>query len=620
MLLLLALLCRGVAAAQSVQRARWWLDNEPQPVTSVTSFASIDVSLEELQPGLHTFSTMVQDDEGHWSHAVSHYFVLVSSDDVASHSLARCQYWIDSDFAGAKMSNVAGGAATVDIDVTALRPGLHYVTVRSQDNAGRWSPPVAHYFAIISPDEAGSHTLTRYEYWLDDDYAGARSGNLANGLATVDIDVTALRPGLHYVTVRAKNEAGSWSPPVAHYFAIISPDEAGSHTLTRYEYWLDDDYAGARSGNLANGLATVDIDVTALRPGLHYVTVRAKNEAGSWSPPVAHYFMLISADDASAKDVSACRYWIDGDNDNPVTSAVTAGMLNLDLDISSLKSGIHTITCLVQDDRGRWSVPTTCYFMVLGNEALHHALLVGYEYWFNSAPRIQVAVTPAQMLHMDDIVVPIKNVVPNKIAGYRFDVPSLTALVPDDVLFGLQVIDEDGNLSGARVDTIPMDVPLPVPLQLLKHRVPVTHAAPAAGTIQGYHVVNLGADCIVTVIVEGADVKADFFDGQGNQLEVTKTVQDGTTTYRLQPPAGNLYVLTYDAAGEASENTVEAIIDIHGDVNNDGEVSVADITLLVSLVMGGEADEDTRVRADVNLDGEISVADVTALVAIVMAQ
>ena len=360
--------------------------------------------------------------------------------------------------------------------------------------------------------------------------------------------------------------------------------------------------------------------MTALRPGLHYVTVRAKNEAGSWSPPVAHYFMLISADDASAKDVSACRYWIDGDNDNPVTSAVTAGMLNLDLDISSLKPGIHTITCLVQDDRGRWSVPTTCYFMVLGNEALHHALLVGYEYWFNSAPRIQVAVTPAQMLHMDDIVVPIKNVVPNKIAGYRFDVPSLTALVPDDVLFGLQVIDEDGNLSGARVDTIPMDVPLPVPLQLLKHRVPVTHAAPAAGTIQGYHVANLGADCIVTVIVEGADVKADFFDGQGNQLEVTKTVQDGTTTYRLQPPAGNLYVLTYDAAGEASENTVEAIIDIHGDVNNDGEVSVADITLLVSLVMGGEADEDTRVRADVNLDGEISVADVTALVAIVMAQ
>ena len=548
MLLLLALLCRGVAAAQSVQRARWWLDNEPQPVTSVTSFASIDVSLEELQPGLHTFSTMVQDDEGHWSPAVSHYFVLVSSDDVASHSLARCQYWIDSDFAGAKMSNVAGGAATVDIDVTALRPGLHYVTVRSQDNAGRWSPPVA------------------------------------------------------------------------HYFAIISPDEAGSHTLTRYEYWLDDDYAGARSGNLANGLATVDIDVTALRPGLHYVTVRAKNEAGSWSPPVAHYFMLILADDASAKDVSACRYWIDGDNDNPVTSAVTAGMLNLDLDISSLKPGLHSITCVVQDDMGRWSVPVTHLFMVLAGDALREPLLVGYEYWFNSAPRIQVAVTPAQMLHMDDIVVPIENVVPNKIAGYRFDVPSLTALVPDDVLFGLQVVDEDGNLSGARVDTIPMDVPLPVPLQLLKHRVPVTHAAPAAGTIQGYHVANLGADCIVTVIVEGADVKADFFDGQGNQLEVTKTVQDGTTTYRLQPPAGNLYVLTYDAAGEASENTVEAIIDIHGDVNNDGEVSVADITLLVSLVMGGEADEDTRVRADVNLDGEISVADVTALVAIVMAQ
>lgn len=477
MLLLLALLCRGVADAQSVQRARWWLDNEPQPVTALASFGSFDVPLQGLLPGLHTFSAMVQDSENRWSPAVSHYFVIMSPEAASARSLTECQYWVDADFAGARTSAMsAGNVVGVDLNVASLRPGLHSVSVRARDNGGRWSPVVSHYFVIVSPEAAAATQATQ------------------------------------------------------------------------------------------------------------------------------------------------CRYWMDGDNANPVTAAMTDGALHLDADLAALKPGLHSITCVVQDDMGRWSVPVTHLFMVLAGDALREPLLVGYEYWFNSAPRIQVAVTPAQMLHMDDIVVPIENVVPNKIAGYRFDVPSLTALVPDDVLFGLQVIDEDGNLSGARVDTIPMDVPLPVPLQLLKHRVPVTHAAPAAGTIQGYYVANLGADCIVTVIVEGADVKADFFDGQGNQLEVTKTVQDGTTTYRLQPPAGNLYVLTYDAAGEASENTVEAIIDIHGDVNNDGEVSVADITLLVSLVMGGEADEDTRVRADVNLDGEISVADVTALVAIVMAQ
>ena len=550
MLLLLALLCRGVADAQSVQRARWWLDNEPQPVTALASFGSFDVPLQGLLPGLHTFSAMVQDSENRWSPAVSHYFVIMSPEAALARSFSKCQYWVDADFAGAKTSAMNGGnVASVDMDVKSLKPGLHAVSVRAQDDGGRWSPAVSHYFVIMSPEAALARSFSKCQYWVDADFAGAKTSAMNGGnVASVDMDVKSLKPGLHAVSVRAQDDGGRWSPVVSQFFVIMSPEAA------------------------------------------------------------------------AATHAAQCRYWIDGDNTGAVTTAMTGNALHVDKALSGLKPGIHTITCLVQDNMGRWSVSVTHFFVVLDSDVLREAMLVGYEYWFNSAPRIQVAMTPAQMLDMDNIVVPIENVVPNKIAGYRFDVPTLTALVPDDVLFGLQVVDDAGNLSGARIDTISMDVPVAVPLVQLRHRQPVTHAAPAAGTIQGYQVAHLGADCIVTVVVEGTDVKADFFDGQGNQLEATRTVQDGVTTYCLQPPAGNLYVLTYDAAGDASENTLEAIIDIHGDVNNDGEVSVADITLLVSIVMGGEVEDETRVRADVNLDGEISIADVTALVAIVMAQ
>ena len=53
-----------------------------------------------------------------------------------------------------------------------------------------------------------------------------------------------------------------------------------------------------------------------------------------------------------------------------------------------------------------------------------------------------------------------------------------------------------------------------------------------------------------------------------------------------------------------------------GDVNNDGEVSVADVTLLVNYILG-LGDIDTSV-ADINEDNAISVSDVTLLVNIIL--
>ena len=53
---------------------------------------------------------------------------------------------------------------------------------------------------------------------------------------------------------------------------------------------------------------------------------------------------------------------------------------------------------------------------------------------------------------------------------------------------------------------------------------------------------------------------------------------------------------------------------IIGDVNGDGEVSIADVTMLVSLVV----DQSSNERSDVNQDGETGIADVTTLVNMLM--
>jgi len=54
-----------------------------------------------------------------------------------------------------------------------------------------------------------------------------------------------------------------------------------------------------------------------------------------------------------------------------------------------------------------------------------------------------------------------------------------------------------------------------------------------------------------------------------------------------------------------------------GDVNGDGEVTVADVTTLIDFILGHhQLDVDT---ADVNRDGEVTVADVTAIIDIITA-
>ena len=53
-----------------------------------------------------------------------------------------------------------------------------------------------------------------------------------------------------------------------------------------------------------------------------------------------------------------------------------------------------------------------------------------------------------------------------------------------------------------------------------------------------------------------------------------------------------------------------------GDVNGDGQVTIADVTALVNIILGKS--EDELGMADVNGDGPVTIADVTALVNIIL--
>ena len=57
-----------------------------------------------------------------------------------------------------------------------------------------------------------------------------------------------------------------------------------------------------------------------------------------------------------------------------------------------------------------------------------------------------------------------------------------------------------------------------------------------------------------------------------------------------------------------------------GDVNGDGEVSIADINLVIGIILGSEVDESVLQNADVNGDGEVTIADVNVIIDVIVSR
>ena len=116
---------------------------------------------------------------------------------------------------------------------------------------------------------------------------------------------------------------------------------------------------------------------------------------------------------------------------------------------------------------------------------------------------------------------------------------------------------------------------------------------------------RLGAtknDYPITASLLGKDIPCGMWGASGGNAFMIET---GSYKITLNAFARTLKVEKWSGGGN-----------IQGDVNGDGEVSVADVTMLVSLVMSQSSNE----RSDVNGDGETGVADVTMLVSILLAK
>ena len=309
-------------------------------------------------------------------------YLLLLSVQLAIAQTARYEYWLDNDYNARVTSTNVPEDITLDVDVSNKKPGLHYFSFRAQSTDGQWGGMSRYYFFIRESADDDASDMTKYEYWLDKDY---EHRTIVNGEASeipLTLDISSLKPGIHYFTFRAQGKSGQWGGMSRYYFFIRESAEDDASYMAKYEYWLDKDY---EHRTVVNGEASeipLTLDISSLKPGLHYFTFRAQGKSGQWGGMSRYYFFIRESAYDGTSYMEKYEYWLDKDYEHRTIVNGEASDILMTLDLSSLKPGLHYFNIRAQGKSGQWGALSR--YMVYLSEPLSNVNLSSVEYMIDN--------------------------------------------------------------------------------------------------------------------------------------------------------------------------------------------------------------------------------------------
>lgn len=118
----------------------------------------------------------------------------------------------------------------------------------------------------------------------------------------------------------------------------------------------------------------------------------------------------------------------------------------------------------------------------------------------------------------------------------------------------------------------------------------------------------------LNVTITGATADDDLQvtpESSWTEYTVNLTAANGAVGIKFATSSKRAYIDDIKLVAAATEPEV-----LLGDVNGDGEVTIADVTALVNILLG--KDNSNRDAADVNEDTDVTIADVVALVKMIL--
>ena len=413
-------------------------------------------------------------------------------------------YWLDDNHTAAQTITQTTNKLDATVDVASLSPGMHTLFVRAKKNTGGWtSPKATHFFKVLNP------TTVKTSYWFDDNEDNHFNVDKVNG-ETFAIDVSHLSDGTHTLHVRMEGE-GATSATVSNQFLKISTN------FDAY-YWFDNE-TERRTFTNAGGSAML-IDVSHLKEGLHCFNAMLTDNLGSPSVPVSRTF--IKMPQPFANDSTTLTFWIDGAPHSEQKLAYGNEIVNLELDVADLTTGMHYLQVQAVTNSGSASNIVSGYFMRMPGQDNNSVL--AYRYWVND-DNADLAFTA-----VDDPTIPYTfigdlDVAPQPLRCARFqfevnnDMPMLHAI--NDL--HVQFMAADGHLittTNAYVESVAADTLTAEEWTEIKNDTVIYADKPTGETIYWY-AMNLEAGDTVCLKTNYSST-LQVFSHSGNQVLESK--------------------------------------------------------------------------------------------------
>ena len=313
-------------------------------------------------------------------------------------NLTSGEYFFDTEPGNGKAQTFsfvsdAQVSGSIELDISTLSPGFHFLYTRVKNSAGVWSHYEGRSFYIL---ENSTYTtfdpqpnLVEGEWFMDTDpgngkataFSFASTGEVSKSL---DIDLANLSEGFHQLFIRVKAENGRWSHYEGRMFYVIEPSKytmsEDQPMFSTAEYFMDKD-PGLGKGKLisllpADSVSMVaDLDVSNLPEGPHTLSVRVRNSKGVWSLYEQRSFFIIETAPIlplANTQLKAYEWYVDKDpgfgKGTKLAVALTDTLVSaIDLTMLNLTDGEHVLFLRVQNTLNQWSLQESRKFTICTN-------------------------------------------------------------------------------------------------------------------------------------------------------------------------------------------------------------------------------------------------------------
>lgn len=232
----------------------------------------------------------------------------------------------------------------------------------------------------LFPGGLVAQTLTGYEFWFDDDFAGRKTFTTSGSYREIRLsaDTYFMPVGVHKISFRVRQSDGYYSAVSSSLFLKRVSAEA-----TTLEYWFDDNFDQRESRVISDTQEEQQLSLdlrsnTLYPPGFHQLKMRV-TVAGQGVSTVCSAGVL----KISAGKVSTLEYWVDDDYSNVRTidaQTIEGGyVFTSDLNMKGVSQGFHRLCFRARSSSGRTAtaVSSAMFYM------LSKGKVTGLEYWID---------------------------------------------------------------------------------------------------------------------------------------------------------------------------------------------------------------------------------------------